>query len=176
MLKIILTILLVIVVIFIVAMIAFSSFMKINTKALEPDEQIIEGKNGKKVLFLYQKSKHETGKKVAYKIAEEINRRGYTVYINHPSSKINYSLKDFEVLVFGSAVYMGTTSKSLDEYIIKNTFNDKKIFIYTVGSVINELKELELIKEKVKGNNVIEIAKFDNVNEDKIKEFINKLI
>ena len=113
MLKIILIIIGIIFLLFMIAMILFAGFAILNKKELNPEEVIIKSKKGKKALIMYQKSMHDTATKITMAFAKELNNNGYTVTINHPSKKINYNIEDYDILAFGSAVYMGTISEPL---------------------------------------------------------------
>lgn len=175
-LKVLLIILGVLALVFIIAMLVFKSYLNLNTKELSPNEKILEGNSGKKALVLYQKSKHESATNITMALAEELNKNGYTVVINHPSSKLSYKVEDYDLLAFGSAVYMGSVSEPLKKFIEEASFNDKNVIVYTVGGSLEEKADVEGLKEKVKGAKKVDGIKVKKGEEERIKEFVRKFI
>jgi len=171
-LKILLIFIGVIVVIVVGAALFFASYASLNTKELQSNEVILKGDGNKKALVLYQKSKHSTATDITMALAKALNENGYTVVINHPSSKLTYHTKDFDVLAFGSAVYMGTVSKPLQSYMEKTSFEGKKVMIYVVGSSTETNTEVDLLKGKAKGADFVDGIKVKKGQEYKIKAFV----
>lgn len=176
MLKVFLIILAVLVVVMLIAMIGFKSYLNINAKELASDEIVLQGTNGKKALVLYQKTKHDTATNITMALAEKLNSEGYTVVVNHPSSKLTYSTLDYDVFAFGSGVYMGSVSEPLKEYLETHTFDGKKVMVYAVGSALEEKAEIELLKGKVSNALQLDGIKVGKGQEDKIKEFVNTFL
>ena len=174
--KIILIILGILAVLFIVAMLFFKSYLNLNTKELSPNEKMLNGNTDKKALVLYQKSKHDTATNITMALAEELNKNGYTVVINHPSSKLNYNVDDYDLLVFGSAVYMGTVSEPLQKYMDNVPLEGKDVIVYSVGGSLDEKQELELLKGKASRAKSVEGIKVSKGQEDVMKSFIEKCI
>ncbi len=173
----ILKILLVVVgVILIGAVVVFSSYSKLNTQELQPNEVVLKGNDNKKALVLYQKSKHSTATNITMALAQELNRNGYTVVINHPSPKLTYKTEDFEVLAFGSAVYMGSVSKPLQEYMGKASLKGKNVLVYAVGSATEVTTEVDMLKEKSVGADIIDGIKVKKGEEDKMRAFVKKFL
>ena len=174
--KIILIILGVLVVLFIADYVFFKIYLNLNTKELSPNEKILNGNADKKALVLYQKSKHDTATNITMALAEELNENGYTVVINHPSSELNYNVEDYDLLVFGSAVYMGTVSEPLQKYIDNAPLEGKDVVVYSVGGSLDEKQELELLKDKASRAKSVKGIKVSKGQEDVMKSFIKKCI
>ena len=174
--KVILIILGVLIVLFIAAMLFFKSYLNLNTKELSPNEKMLNGNTDKKALVLYQKSKHDTATNITMALAEELNQNGYTVVINHPSSELNYNVDDYDLLVFGSAVYMGTISGPLQKYMNNAPLEGKDVIVYSVGGSLYEKQELELLKGKASRAKSVKGIKVSKGQEEVIKSFIEKCI
>lgn len=169
-------ILIVVVLLFIIAMLLFRSFLKLNTIQLSPNEIIKKGDSDKKALVLYQKTKHDTATNITTALAEELNSNGYTVTINHPSTKLSYNLDEYDFIAFGSGVYMGTTSQPLKDYIEKHSYEGKDVMVYTVGGSLDEKSDLNNLKEIVKRARKLDGIKVKKGEEDIIKKFVKKFI
>lgn len=74
-------------------------------------------------------------KNIAYQISNGLKDEGYEVTIAHPGRHLATDLSTYDVVVFGSPVYMGQTSSVLNDYIknIKNLKN-QKIILFVTGS------------------------------------------
>lgn len=134
--------------------------------------------NGKKALLVYEPGRTNYCKNIADKVAKGISEDGYEVDINYPGTFLSTNLKEYSIVVFGSAVYMGSYSKVLGDYIksIEN-FGDAKIEIYAAGG-LEEAPELDEMAKLFKSNPVSEKMKFCNKDknvEDKAYEFGMKL-
>lgn len=175
MLKIILIIVVIIVILFIAMIIFFSSYIRLNTEELKQNEIILKGGN-KKALVLYQKSKHKTATNITNALAEELNQNGYTVTINHPSKKLNYNINDYDILAFGSAVYIGQISKPLLNYMDKISLKNKKVIVYAIGDATDVITEVDLLKEKAKDALLLDGIKVKKGQESKIKEFVKEYL
>lgn len=137
-----------------------------------------DNSNGKKALLIYQPGRTSYCKNIADNIAKGITKEGYDVDINYPGTFLSTDLKEYSIVVFGSAVYMGAYSKILGDYIksIKN-FGHAKIGIYTAGG-LEEAPELEEMAKLFKNNPFSEKMKFSNKDKDvekKAYEFGGKL-
>ncbi len=158
----------------IIILLYLKSFLFLNNKSNSPEEVILPGSKKKKALIIYQLSKHNTSKNAAMVISQELNKLGYSVTMNHPSNNLTYNLEDYELLVFGSAAYMGSPSKALLDYIKDNLFLHKKVLIYVTGLVPDDQRELEEIKEIIPKGNEIASIKISKNEEEKLKNFIKK--
>ena len=118
----------------------------------------------KKALVVYQPSSSDMSSRMAHKIASGINSEGYEVILNYPGDHLPTTVSEFDVVVFGSAVYAGQPSKLLVDYISKiRVGSNCKVALYSTGSVKEEL-ELDNMEKTLKDAKAYRKIKF-NVNE-----------
>ena len=171
MLRIILIILAIIFMFFVIAILVFASFVKLNKRELKQKEIILNSNKNKKALVLYQKSKHKTATEINMALAKELNDNGYTVTINHPSSKLNYNIEEYDILAFGSAVYMGLISEPLMNYMRQISYKNKNVILYLVGMATDVDTEKKLLEEIVHDAKKVKSIKVKKGEEAKIKNF-----
>lgn len=162
--------------IFLLGMLFFASYVILNKRELKSKEIIIKGNNKKNALILYQKSRHKTSTNITMQIVKFLNSKGYDVTVNHPSSNIKYNIDEFEIILLGSAVYMGMVSEPLIKYIESNSFANKKVIIYLVGLATEINTELEQLKSKINGASLVEGIKVKKGEEDKIVNIIETIL
>ena len=172
-------------VILIIAIILFALFSLIilamillskpNRKINEPDEKILKSEESKNALVIFQPSAHNTSKLVSYKLAKFLHQKGYSVTINYPSNELEYNMDDYDLICFGTPSYMGNPSSVLKKYISSQHFKNKKIFLYSVGEVSEETKELDTLKELFNSSNNIKTHKFIKKNIPTIHEELHTL-
>jgi flavorubredoxin len=150
----------------------FASYIILNKKENKPKEIIIKGSGNKRALIIYQKSKHGAITKVTMDIADILKSKGYSVTINHPSSKINYNLSDYEYVLLGSPVYIGSVSDPLTKYIENNSFIGKKVLLYLIGSLTDVDTEIKMLESKIKDFALLDAIKVKSSEEDRVKSFI----
>ena len=175
-LQIVLIIIIIIAVAIIGVMVYFSSYMQINKKELKPNEVILEGTNGMKALVLYQKTKHESGTNITMALADSLNKLGYTVVINHPSTELTYQAADYDIMAFGSGVYMGGVSEPLTKYMEQTDMTGKQVIVYAVGENMEEMAEVELLKSKAQSAAKLDGIKVKKGEESKIADFVTEFI
>lgn len=169
-------------IIFVIFIIGFFSFVKwevdANTKVNESNEKILISNNSnKKALIIYQPSRTELTSKMADTIGQTLNKSGYEVTINYPSENISYDISKYEIIVFGTPVYMGQPSPVLEKYIKEiNDFSGKKVMIFVTGQLKNDTKEVEYLSELIKGESKIEKIKLIKGETDIATESVNDLI
>lgn len=167
--------LLVIVLIIIGGVVTIGSIVSSSNKVHEPDEVVVKG-GEKKALLIYQPSKSSMTKDASLKLADVLKEEGYTVKVNYPSDKLNYDLNDYDVLAFGSPVYAGQVSTVLKDYMNNNPVENKKIIVYSVGSIPNNQDELNALEASVKGSNDIFKKKYTKDTEDDFYKFIKECV
>lgn len=118
-----------------------------------PDEKII-GSGEKRALLLYQPSNGKHNLPLAKALAELVAERGYTVTVNYPSEQLTYDPKEYDLLVYGSAVYMGETSKALRNYIQAHPVTGKQVLLFVTG-MSDKAPELEALKLLLPDENLI---------------------
>ncbi|SBW09501.1 conserved exported hypothetical protein [uncultured Eubacteriales bacterium] len=125
-------VLLVMLVLGLAAMIFFKLAIGTRDSWRNPEEKIV-GDGAKKALLLYQPSNGKHNVSMAMALAELAAGRGYTVTVNHPSEKLTYDPAEYDLLIYGSAVYMGETSKALRNYIQAHPVTGKDVLIFVTG-------------------------------------------
>ena len=106
----------------------------------------IVGKEPKSALIIYQPTKDNVAKNITKVIADCLAPNGHTVTINYLSDDLNYILSEYDIIVFGSAVYIGRFSLVLGNYILKNRLKNKKVIVYTIAPNIKDITALNDLK------------------------------
>lgn len=165
--------------IILVVMFFVSIWLKNGLKVLnithKPNE-IKVGSGKKSALIIYQPTKHDTATNLTKAIANYLAENDYTVTINYPSNELNYILSEYDLIIFGSGVYLGRFSPVLSDYILRNRFKDKKVLIYTVGLRTDDLTDLNELRVMLDDANEVQGIKVSKGQEDKLKEFVKKAI
>lgn len=165
--------------ILLVVMFFVSIWLKNGLKVLNITHQPNEIKvgNGKKsALIIYQPTKHNTATNLTKAIADCLAENDYTVTINYPSNEINYILSEYDLVIFGSGVYLGRFSPVLSDYILRNRFKGKKVLIYTVGLRTDDLTDLNELRVMLDDANEVHGIKVSKGQEDKLREFVSNVI
>jgi flavodoxin len=119
-----------------------------------------------KALVVYQPSLGDSGKNIAEKFAAGLNDNGYEVTLAFPSEKLSSDISAYEIVVLGSGVYAGKSSKALRDYISSvDSFSGKTIFIYSVGSM-ETMEELDEITPELEGSTSLTKFKFQSTDKD----------
>lgn len=155
--RILLSILGIFLVMIVAGIVTINSLMSCIKKEYKPDETIV-GSGAKKALLIYEPSKSDVAKEVTMSVAQTMKDAGYTVTINYPSKELSYNWEGYDVIAFGSPVYFGSVSPALKEYVQNKQVENKKIFIYSIGSS-DDPKELEEMSSWTSNNNNIVKAK-----------------
>lgn len=146
------------------------STISVIYKEFAPNETLLKGEDHKQALIIYQPSKHDGTKQVTDTLAKQLNKHGYTVTINYPSNKLTYNPNDYDIIAYGSPVYVSNVSDVLKDYITSLSLNNKHIFIYAVGLLENETLELDTMISWVNESNTIASIKISKSN---TKDFID---
>ena len=156
-----------------------SFWLKNNLKILNfthaSDEKIV-GEGAKKALIIYQPSKNNVATNLTKVIADCLAQYGYTVTINYPSDELNYILSEYDLLIFGSAVYIGRFSPILGSYMLKNRFKNKKVIVYTVAPNVNDVTDLNDLKVLVDSLNEVRAIKIYKDQDERLKKFVKEII
>lgn len=125
--------------------------------------------NANNALVVYQPSRTVFSEEVATDIAKGLNDTGYHVVVTTPNDKLTKDLSQYQVVVFGTPIYMGQCSSSLKTYInsIEN-FGDAKLYFYSIG-MLESAPEFKEMEEILQGKNMVDISKISksNIIEDK---------
>lgn len=116
------------------------------------ERKIISSNSSKKALIIYQPSRTNLTSTMASSIAETLHKSGYEVTINYPSQELNYDISKYDVLVFGTPIYVGKYSQVLESYMrtIKD-FSNKKVMIFSTGGDNKVTKEVDPLVQMAKG-------------------------
>lgn len=140
------------------AMIFFKLTVSIRDSRRRPEEKRL-GAGTRKALLLYQPSNRRRNVPQAEALAERLAEMGYAVTVNHPSEELTYAPEDYELLVFGSPVYMGETARPLRRYLEEHPFTGKRVLLYVDGLDLERAPELEALKALVAEGNDLRAVK-----------------
>jgi flavodoxin len=119
-----------------------------------------------KALVVYQPTVGDSGKTIAERIAAGLNENGYEVTLAYPSEKLSSDISAYDIVVLGSGVYAGKSSKALRDYVSSvDSFSGKTIFLYSVGSM-ETMEELDEFGAEIEGSNGLITFKFQSTDKD----------
>lgn len=153
----------------VVAMIFFKLTIGKRDSWKSPEEQSF-GSGEKRALFLYQPSNGKHNVPSAHALAEQVARRGYAVTVNYPSEQLTYDPADYDLLIYGTAVYMGETSKALRNYIQAHPVTGKDVLLFVTG-MDTKAPELEALKLLLPDDNRIFGVKVTTKETQKLLDF-----
>lgn len=136
-------------------------------------ESVLASSNqSKKALIVYQPALTNITTNAARQIAKGLNDGDYEVTLNHPGEHLPVDLSKYAIVVFGSPVYASQVPKVLTDYISKvEIFSQGRIVLFSTGSVVNELIELDTMENLLKGAKAFKKVKFSaagNNDNDKL--------
>lgn len=150
-----------------------AKYVEFNNTPVDPEEVTV-GNGDKKAIIIYQSSKNGGTDAVANTLAEQL--KGYTVTLNHPSDKLEYNLNDYDLIIFGTAIYANEPSECLVEYIQSNSFSDKTVIVFATGIRLNEMEAVDKVKNCIGGINDVYAIKAQKTELDKFKNYLKKCI
>lgn len=150
----------------------YSTVTCIN-KEYKMDETVL-GSGEKRALLIYEPSKHGLAEEVSMSVAQIMEDDGYTVTVNLPSKELSYNWEEYDVIAFGSPTYMGKVSPVLKEYVQSKPIENKKIFIYAIGSMVDDNKELKEMSTWISENNNIAKMKCKADEKETFNNFVEK--
>lgn len=118
----------------------------------------------KKALIIYQKGRSSLSSAVAGEIASGLKKDDYDVLVNHPGDFLPADLSEYDLVMFGSPVYVSSLSPVLEEYIKSvDYFGNAEIIYYTTGVLETgeELKTIADTFDNVTFTGIVKIAKAD---------------
>lgn len=143
------------------------------------ERKIISSNSSKKALIIYQPSRTNLTSTMASSIAETLHKSGYEVTINYPSQELNYDISKYDVLVFGTPIYVGKYSQVLESYMrtIKD-FSNKKVMIFATGGNNKITNEIDPLVKMLNETNKIKKLKLlkgqTSIAQDAIKDLIRE--
>jgi len=133
------------------------------------------GKTLGQALVIYQPSVSNVSSRMAHQMAQGLSDSGYNVTMNYPGDKLSYKMSDFNIVVFGSAVYMGKPSTALTNYLSSlKDYSSAKIVLYSTGSMLNNQKEFKYMESALGGATPCKTIKFDaqkKTNDEAARDF-----
>ena len=139
-------------------LIFFKLTVSIRDSRRRPAEKRL-GQGARKALLLYQPSNGRRNVPQAEALAARLAEMGYAVTVNHPSEDLPYAPGDYDLLVFGTPVYMGETARPLRRYLETHPFTGKRVLLYVDGLDLGRAPELEALKELVHAGNELYAVK-----------------
>lgn len=164
--------LLIIIIIFILVMVYFSTILN---KTYDLNENTV-GNGKKSALLVYSLSRGNGTEEMSKNIANTLSENNYTVTMNYPSEKLNYNLKDFDLIIFGTPVYAGKISSSLEKYIKSQNIKNENIILFVTGMLTDKHEEEETMKKWLDSSNSISTIKVNSKDYDKMNNFIENSI
>lgn len=137
-------------------------------------DEVIIGDGLKTALIIYQPSSNDTTSNVTLELAQQLADNGYTVTINYPSQTLDYDVDVYDVIVFGTPVYMGKVSSVLENYIKSLQIEEKEVLLYVTGMNLDDTTELSTMAEWLDSSNSIDAIKLGMANPDIIAWFIRQ--
>lgn len=153
----------------IAAMIFFKFTLGKRDSWRSPDEKKV-GSGEKMALLLYQPSNGKHNIALARSLAELVAARGYSVTVNYPSGQLTYDPAQYDLLLYGSPVYIGETSKALRNYIQSHPVTGKQILLFVTG-MEKKAPELEALKLLLPDDNQIYSIKVAPSESEKLLDF-----
>ena len=104
-----------------------------------------------------------------------LQSEGFSVTANHPRTDSPYDPQDYDVVVLASPVYAGQVSEPLLHFTDTRDFTDINVLVLLTGSDLEETAELDAVKGKIRGANVLSGIKVDQADQ-RITDALKKLI
>lgn len=127
--------------------------IKANVIEHKDSEEVLKSTNAnaKKALVIYQPSRTDKVKVLAYEIAKGINEQGYEVTLNYPGKFLPTDISEYSIIVFGTPVYETHPSSVLLDYMrsIKDC-SEQKVILFASG-YLKDTPELNTMKAALKG-------------------------
>jgi hypothetical protein len=139
-----------------------------------PSDEMILGEGEKQALVIYQPSNNETTTNVAMELARQLVDQEYRVIINYPSKELAYDLNSFDLIIFGTPVYMGKISSQLERYISNQSIENKSILLFATGMNLDQTDELKQMAAWFDKGNQIDALKVGKADPALINWFLEQ--
>lgn len=139
-----------------------------------PEERIY-GSGSRRALFLHQPSNGGHNQAQAQALIGFLAGQGYTVTFNYPSPQLKYDPMDYDLLVFGTPVYLGETAKPLRDYLSRHPFAGKQVLLYVNGRMADG-PEVEALKELVAPDNRVDAVKLRCTETGRLLDFARQAL
>jgi len=134
-----------------------------TNKPKSSKEEILKSsqQSPKKALIIYQPSLSDISSRMAHQVAKGLQDGGYEVTLNYPGDHLSIDISKYNLIVFGSAVYAGQSSKALTDYMSKvKDYSSSRIVLYSTGSDPNNTIELSNMEKLIDGTSAYKKIKF----------------
>lgn len=138
--------------------------------------QVDLGNGEKTALIIYQPASSRSVTQITMALAEALVQNSYKVTVNFPSDSLNYDLSSYDLIAFGSGVFMGSVSSTLCNYMFQNKFRNKKVLIYTIGQKLKDTSDLSELKIQLDNRNDIYSIKLKKGQEAEMRHFVNEML
>lgn len=153
-------------------------FFTVNGKEQADQEQQFPADSaGKNALVLYQGSRLGLTQKAAEFACSSLQGEGFSVTANHPRADSTYDPQEYDIVVLASPVYAGQVSEPLLRFADTQDFTGKNVLVLLTGSDLEETAELDAVKGKIRGANVLGGIKVDQADQritDALKELMDQ--
>ncbi|SNS84998.1 Flavodoxin domain-containing protein [Anaerovirgula multivorans] len=137
-------------------------------------EEIVLGEGKKQALIIYQPSNNKTTTNVIMELAQQLEAQEYRVIINYPSKELTYDLDRFDLIAFGTPVYMGKISSQLKSYISNQSIENKSILLFATGMNLDQQEELKQMADWFDNSNQIDTLKVGKADPALMKWFLEQ--
>ncbi len=153
----------------IAAMALLKGAVRKRDRVRSPEERTY-GAGERAALLLYQPSNHGGNVPLTQALAEQVAALGYTVTVNYPSEQLPYNPEDYDLLIFGTNVYMGEVAEPVKKYLSAHPFADKRVLLYVTGKLA-ERPELDALAALVPPGNEVAGVKLRAQEPEKLLDF-----
>lgn len=139
-----------------------------------PSNEIILGEGKKQALIIYQPSNNETTTNVTMELARQLVEQEYRVTINYPSKALTDDLNSFDLIAFGTPVYMSKVSSLLENYVSNQYIENKSILLFATGMNLDQVDELNQMAAWFDDSNQIDAIKVGKADPALINWFLEQ--
>ena len=146
-----------------------------NGKESTPSfKETIVGEGQKQALVIFKPSNNDTTESVMMELAEQLSQMDYTVTVNQVSEQMTYDFATYDLLAFGTPVYMGNTADELEDYISNNSVQGKRVLLVATGMNLDVFDELTAMSEWFDESNQIDAIKVGKADSNMFTWFLSQ--
>ena len=148
----------------------FSWFISQNNKPAgsNPVQYGQDGPDMKRALVVFQPSRSGITDRAANEIAEGLASKGFYVLADHPGEHLPESIEAYDVVVFGTPVYVGRPSGVLLAYMDRAIFSaGQKVYLFSTGST-QDTPEWESMEGSLSGKVTVKDKRKFNADQEEI--------
>jgi hypothetical protein len=148
----------------------FSWFISQNNKPAgsNPVQYGQDGPDMKRALVVFQPSRSGITDRAANEIAEGLVSEGFYVLADHPGEHLPENVDAYDIVVFGTPVYVGRPSGVLLEYMDRVLFGDhQRVYLFSTGST-QDTSEWESMERSLSGKVTVKDRRKFNTDQEGI--------